>query len=71
MTNRRNKPQVAGVIMALVLIAATGAMIYGVIMLSGWAAVWVLLAYGAFLGFYALVLFAVAISEGWGMDIMG
>ena len=71
MTYPRDKPQVAGVIMALVLIGATGAMIYGVIMLSGWAAVWVLLAYGAFLGFYALVFFAIAIAQGWGMDMLG
>ena len=70
MTDRHDyelRSEAAGGFLVLLFLIGTGAMIYGVIMLSGWAAVWVLLGYAAFLRIYMLIFWCVAFANGWGM----
>ena len=48
----------------LMFLGGTGAMIYGVITMTGWPVVWVLLGYGAFLWIFMFLVWFMIIAFG-------
>ena len=58
------------VCLLLVFLGATGAMIYGVITMTGWPVVWVLLGYAAFLWIFMFLVWIMVIAFG-DMGMMG